>query len=248
MAKLLPEAPLSARVAPMNRDAILRAITTYLRRNPQEVARAIRSLVGLRVGVPMDAFRWLGSQAATTGKAEDVEVDAVPPGVRVAATIHQMKTAIRASAIIYIERMVVSGEEMRVEVRLERVNLDVLGESDSPVAVLIKSGALDLSKPGNLVKHLPQRPPFLVDAADNRIVIDLMKHPKIGGTPVVRNAISVVTSFVTIHGVETDEEHLDVRLRALPSGVVHAARQWRRHVLMPGVRRARHFLPRAHRA
>jgi hypothetical protein len=228
----------------MKRDALLRAITGYLRRNPREVTRMMRSLIGLRLGVPIDAVRWFGERASNSGKAEDVEIDSVPPGIRVAATIDLMKTTVRASSVVYIERMVVNGEQMRVEVRLEKVALQLVEDSDSPVAMLIKSGALDLSRPGNLVRHLPDKPPFLIEAVDNRIVLDLMKHPKIGGRAAVRNAISVVTSFVTVHGVETDDRHLDVSLRALPDGVFHAAREVRRHVVSPGIKRARLFLPR----
>ena len=229
----------------MKRDAMLWALSGYLRRHPQEVARVLRSLVGLRLGLPIDAFRWLGEQLSDAGKADDVEVDAVPPGIRFAATVDLMSTAVRASAVIYVERMVMSGDELRAELRLENVALRLASESESPVAMLIKSGALDLSQPGNLVQHLPKRPPFLIEANGNRIVLDLMKHPKIGGVPAVRNALSVVTSVLTVHGVETDEAHVDVSLRALPSGLFHAARQMRRHVLSPGLRRARHLLPGA---
>jgi len=231
---------------PMKGRALLRGATGYLRRNPSEVARILRSLAGLRVGVPLDAFRWLGDQAMDSGKAEDVRIEAVPPGIRVAATVDLMKTPVRASAVVFVERMVVSGEQIRIDVRLEDVALRMAGESDSPVAMLIKSGALDLSHPGNLVKHMPDLPPVLVEARDNRIVLDLMRHPKIGGNATVRRAVSLVTSIVTVHGVETDDRHLDVSFRALPDGVVHAAREVRRHVLAPGFRRVRLMLPRSY--
>jgi len=111
--------------------------------------------------------------------------------------------------------------------------------------MLIKSGALDLSRPGNLVKHMPDLPPVLVEATGNRIILDLMRHPKIGGSSQVRNAVSLATSILTIHGVETDDSHLDVSFRALPEGVFHAAREVRRHLVVPGIRRARLLLPRA---
>jgi hypothetical protein len=109
--------------------------------------------------------------------------------------------------------------------------------------MLIKSGALDLSKPGNLVKHVPNLPPVVVSAADDKIVLDLMKHPKIGGEARARNLVNLVTSVLTIHGVEADERHFDVSFRAFQGGLFNAARQVRRHVLAPGIRRARLFLP-----
>ena len=59
---------------------------------------------------------------------------------------------------------------MRIGIKLSDVKLALLGESDAPVATLIKCGALDLSKPGNLVKFLPKRPPAIVEADGDRIV------------------------------------------------------------------------------
>ncbi len=221
----------------------MQAAMRYLRRHPGEVARVLRSLIGLRLGVPIDAFRWMAEQAENSGKAEDVRIDSVPPGVKVQATVDLMRTRVRATAVVYVDRMVLNGEQLRVEVRLEGVTLALVEDSDSPVAMLIKSGALDLSRPGNLVKHMPDLPPVLVDARDDKIVLDLMKHPKIGGEPRARNLISLITSVLTVHGVETDDSHFDVSLRALPDGLFHAARQVRRHVVLPSIRRARLLLP-----
>jgi hypothetical protein len=227
----------------MSREAPLQATLRYLRRHPGEVARVLRSLIGLRLGVPIDAFRWLAEQAEQSGKAEDVRVDAEPPGVKIQATVDLMRTRVRAHAILYVDRMVLNGEKLRIELRLQEVKLALAEDSDSPVAMLIKSGALDLSRPGNLVKHMPDLPPVLVEAHDDKIVLDLMKHPKIGGDKRARNLISLVTSVLTVHGVETDEDHFDVSLRALPEGLFHAARQVRRHVVLPSIRRARLLLP-----
>ncbi len=50
--------------------------------------------------------------------------------------------------------------------------------SESPVAALLRSGALDLSKPGNLAAYMPKRPAMLVAAKDDRVTLDLMRHPK----------------------------------------------------------------------
>lgn len=226
----------------MRRDAVVQALGAYLRRHPGEVGRFIRSALGLRLGVPIDAFRWLGEQAEASGKAEDIEIDPMPPGIRAAATVDLMKTTVRASAVVYVERLVLTGDQLRIELRLENVSLTLMEDSDSPVAMLIKSGALDLSKPGNLVKHMPDLPPVLVEAEGNKIVLDLMRHPKIGNES-VRNTVSLVTSLLTVHGVETDDSHLDVSFRAFPEGVFRAAREVRRNLIVPSIRRARLLLP-----
>lgn len=215
----------------------LTASRSYLRDNPQEIARAARNAFGLRVGVPLDAFRWLGRLAEKSGKVEDLKIDAEPPGVRVAASVDAMGTPIRASAVVYIDRVTFTNEELTLAIRLEEVTLKLNGDSDGPVAMLIKSGSLDLSRPGDLIRFLPKRPPVIVEAHDSRIVLDLMRDPKLGQNPIVRSAIGLITAWLTLDGVETDPGHLDLRLRALPKGVFGAARAVRRHVVAPSLGR-----------
>ena len=220
----------------------LTAATGYLRRRPQEVARVARDLLGLRVGVPLDALRWLLERAAKSGKLKDPVLTEVPPGMRMTATVDLMKTPIRASAVVFIDRMVITPATIRIEIRLEEIWMEVLGDAQGPVAALIKSGSLDLSKPGNLAKYMPL-PPTVVEARDNKIVVDLMKDPKIADNPMVKRALSLVTPVVTAHGVETDDDHLEVRFRPLPDGFLPAAQAIRKHLIRPGLRRVRALLP-----
>jgi hypothetical protein len=217
------------------------AVRTYLRTHPEELGRAVRSALGLRFGVPVAALRWLGQQAERTGKVEDFQIESVPPGIRLAANLDLMNTPIRAGAIVYVERIVFNDEELTVALRLEEVALKLNGESESPIAALIKSGALDLSNPGTLVNFMPNRSPVLAEANGNRIVLDLMRDPNIGKNPLVRRAVSVLTSFVTLHGVETDTKHVDIAFRALPTGLGGAVRSVRNNLVLPSMGR---FLPR----
>ena len=218
------------------------AVRSYLRMHPEELGRAVRSALGLRFGVPLAALRWLGQQAERSGKVEDFHIDSVPPGLRLSGSLDAMNTPIRASAIIFVERVVFNDEELTVALRLEEVMLKLNGDSDSPVAALIKSGALDLSNPGTLVNFMPGRSPVLAEANGNRIVLDLMRDPKIGKNPLVRRAVSLLTSFVTLHGVETDTKHLDIAFRALPTGLGGAVKSIRRNIELPSMSR---LLPRA---
>lgn len=218
------------------------AVRSYLRMHPEELGRAVRSALGLRFGVPLAALRWLGEQAQRAGKVEDFQIDSVPPGLRLAGNVDLMNTPIRAGAVIYVERVVFNDEELTVALRLEDVSLKLNGDSDSPIAALIKSGALDLSNPGTLVNFMPGRSPILAEANGNRVVLDMMRDPKIGKSPLVRRAVSLLTSFVTLHGVETDPKHLDIAFRALPTGLGGAVRSVRQNIVLPSMSR---FLPRA---
>lgn len=206
---------------------LARAAGGYLAAHPEEVFRALKNAALLRFGVPLDALRWAASQARGKKAPKDVEIDAVPPGIRGAATIDLMGTQVRASAVVYVESVTVSLVTARIEIRLAQVNLKLIGESDSPVAALLKSGALDLSKPGNLAAYMPKRPPVLVEAEDDRVVIDLMKHPKLAKNARAQKIAGLVGELVGIRSIETDDEHLDVALRPFPNGVGMAVAAFR---------------------
>jgi hypothetical protein len=208
---------------------VLEAATSYVRRHPEEILRVVKNAIGMRFGVPIVALRWLATNIDGKKAPKDVEIAAVPPGIRVGATLDLMGTTVRASAIVVIERLKLDAETLRVEIRLREVLLKALDErQETPVAALLKSGALDLSKPGNLAAYMPKRPAMLVEARDDRIVLDLMKHPKLARDVRLRRALHALAPLVTIHAIETEPEHLDVALRAFPDGLAEVLAGFRR--------------------
>ena len=209
------------------------AARQYLKHHPEELGRAVRSALGLRLGIPLVALRWAGAQAERAGKVQNLKIDSVPPGLQIAGDLDLMGTPVRAGATIFVERVDFSEEELTLALRLEDVALKLNGDAQTPVAALIRSGALDLRNPGTLAAYLPGRPPVLAEANGNRIVLDLMRDPKIGKNPIVRHAVALLTSFVTLHSVETDRKHLDVGFRALPAGVAGAVQAVRKHIVLP---------------
>jgi hypothetical protein len=203
-----------------DKKAMVEAAGSYLRRNPGELLRAARNAVALRFGVPLDALRWLAGQAKGKKAPREVAFEAVPPGIRASAIVGLAGTEVRASAVVYIEDVQLSQTELRFEIRLANVKLELIDpNADSPVATLLKSGALDLSKPGNLAAFMPKRPAMLVEAHDDRIVLDLMKHPKLAENGKAARIVDAVTAFMTVRGIETAPHHLDIQLRAFPRGV-----------------------------
>ncbi len=203
--------------------SLLGAAVDYVRRNPDELVRAAVNAAGLRFGVPIAALRYLSSQAKLPRKApKDIEIGSSPPAIRISLSVDAMGTPVRASAAIRIDEIELSPETMRVGLRLNDVKLALIGDSSTPVATLIKSGALDLSKPGNLVKFLPKLPPAIVSADDDRIVLDLMKVPALAGNEMLRRALAIVTPVMSVRAVETDRDHLYVALRASPRGLPRA--------------------------
>jgi hypothetical protein len=202
---------------------LVNAAVDYIRRNPDELVRAAVNAAGLRFGIPLAALRYLSSQAKLPRKApKDIEIGSSPPAIRISLSVDAMGTAVRASAAIKIDEIDLSPDAMRIGIKLSDVKLALIGESTSPVATLIKSGALDLSKPGNLVKFLPKRPPAIVEADEDRIVVDLMMVPAIAGNQGLRRLLAIVTPVVNVRAVETDRDHLYVAFRASPRGLPRA--------------------------
>lgn len=202
--------------------AMIQAAVGYVRKNPDEVVRAAVNATGLRFGVPLATLRWFAGQIKSAKAPKDVEISSAPPALRFSAVVDAMGTPVRASAALKIDEVTISEESLRVGVRLRDVKLALVGDSESPVATLIKSGALDLSKPGNLVKFLPKLPPAVVEADGDRIVVDLMKLPKLASDARIRRALSVIAPVLGIRAIETDRDHVYVKLRASAAGLPEA--------------------------
>lgn len=215
-----------------DKRALLTAAGRYLKQHPDEILRAVKNAAALRFGLPLDALRWLAAQGGRTRSPRDVRIEAEPPGLRVAATVDLMGTEVRASAVVFIERVVAGETEFLVEIRLAEVSLRLADASaETPIAALLKSGALDLSKPGNLAAYMPKRPAMLVDARDDRIVIDVLKHPKLAHNGRAKRVLGFVQPLLRIEAIHTDPaEHLDVLLRAFPSGFGSAVQEIRRQL------------------
>jgi hypothetical protein len=199
----------------MGPRALLSAAIGYVKNNPDEVVRAAVNAATLRFGVPLAALRYLAQQATGRKAPKDIDIDSSPPALRLAATVDAMGTPIRASAAIRIDEVSLSSESIRIGIRLNEVKLALVGESDAPIATLIKSGALDLSKPGNLIRHIPKRPPAIVEAGGDRVVLDLCQ------------LLGVITPVLGIRAIETEDDHIYVAFRASPGGIGRALEAFR---------------------
>jgi hypothetical protein len=207
----------------MDPRALLTAAVDYVKKNPDELLKAAVNAAGLRFGIPLAALRYLSSNAKLGKKApKDIEIGSAPPALRLSASVDAMGTPLRATAAIRIDEIDIAPDTLRIGIRLSEVKLSLLGESETPVATLVKSGALDLSKPGNLVKFIPKRPPAIVEAEGDRIVVDLMKVPKIADNARLRRILGIITPLVGIRAIETDRDHIYIALRATPSGLARA--------------------------
>lgn len=201
---------------------MLKAAVGYVRKNPDEVVRQAVNATGLTFGVPLATLRWFAGNIKGKKAPKDVEITSAPPALRFSAVVDAMGTPVRASAAIKIDEITINTEQVRIGIRVRDVKLALAGESESPVATLIQSGALDLSKPGNLVKFIPKKPPAIVEAEGDRIVLDLMKVPKFANDPKIKRILSIISPVLGIRSIETDRDHLWIKLRATPAGLPEA--------------------------
>jgi hypothetical protein len=143
-----------------------------------------------------------------------------------------MGTGLRIGATIAVTEVNLDDEEFKMDVQLTNVVLRIEGESDSPVAALVKSGALDLSRPGNLAKFLPNRPKVIVEANGDHVVLDLMREPKFTENPNVRKILGLLVPVMGLRSIGTEGDALVIALQAKPEGlprVVEAVRNLRKH-------------------
>jgi len=200
--------------------AILRHATSYLKEHPEEIIRAAKGMLGLRIGVPLDALRYLAKELGGGKKMpKDIEIESAPPGIKIAMTVDAVGSTLRVSLVLYVEEIAIGPTEIRIGTRISDLHLKVLDGFQTPVAALVQSGALDLSKPGNLVAFIPKRPPMIVDAKDDRIVIDAMKIPKLAENPKIKRVLGVATPVLTVKAIKSRDDHLDVHLGASLGGI-----------------------------
>ncbi len=201
----------------------LRSAGRFVARNPLSLLKVARHAIGLRIAVPLDALRWFVANAPASRKAPtDVSITTRPPAIHVGATLELMGSKLRASSAIRVEELRIHPDELRLTLRLGDVDMRVLDKSETPISGLIKSGALDLSKPGNLANFMPKKPPALIEAHDDLLVLDLMKIPKIANNTRLRSLLSRLTPVVNISALKTDGDYLIVAFKATPAGLPRA--------------------------
>ena len=201
----------------------LRSASRYVLKNPVSVLSVARHALGLRLAVPLDALRWFVENTPPGKKSPtDVTINAVPPAVHFGATVELMGSKLRVSAAIRVEELRIDPDELRLMLRLANVEMKVLDRSETPISGLIKSGALDLSKPGNLANFMLKKPPALVEARDDYLVLDLMRVPKLANNLRLRKMLQRLTPVMNVAALKTEGDFLIVALRATPAGFPRA--------------------------
>ena len=191
---------------------------TYLLSHPEFLLRSVLHAARMRLGVPLDALRWLLEKATRGRLPADLELLPVPPGLHLSATVDVMGTKLGVAATINVESVLFSNESIRVEVRIR--DLSIKAPPDSPMAPMI--GMMDLSRPGDLLNFMPAKPAIILDADGDLFVLDLMKLPKLKKNPLARRIVAAASEVLAIRELRVEEDLLVVGFRAMPFGLLAA--------------------------
>ena len=198
--------------------AALRASFDYVRRNPLSLISAVREAARLRLTVPLDLVRW-GLGRIKSDKVGDFTVAASPPGIEIGLVAQVMGNGIRVGGVVTIDEVAFTAESLRLAIRLNGLRVEPTSSGSGPIQALLASGAIDLSKPGNLVTFLPKRPAMLVEAEGDRLVFDLLKIPALAKNATLRRALGALAPVLSVREAVVQGDELLVGLRISPSGL-----------------------------
>src|SRR5581483_2234230 len=161
-ARGLDRLPLLVYVTRMLIDAA-RGALTYFVSHPTVLLQAARNAARFELSVPIDLLRWAIDRRPRGKGPEKIELFDADPAIGVALTVDLYGTKLTVSARIEIESIENLDGELKVSLRVSE--LHVAAPPDSPAAMMINS--MDLSRPGNLMKMMPQKHAALVSAEDD---------------------------------------------------------------------------------
>jgi len=199
---------------------ILKSLGRYAASHPRLFGEIARHALNRRLAVPLDLVRW-GAALIPSGEnaPRDVTVIAQPPALGLGATANLMGTEVRVDAAILVDAIDATTEAVKITFRVKDLRASVLSNLQGNLAKLLASGALNLSKPASLLNFIPKRPPAILEAKDERFVIDLLKFPKLGQNPSFTKALRTMTPILAIGDIHTEGDLLVIGLKANPRGI-----------------------------
>jgi hypothetical protein len=196
----------------------LRQGLSYVRKNPFAVLQAAREAARMRLTIPLDLVRWgLGKiQSKSVG---EFSVASVPPGVKLGLVAHVMGNSLRVGAVVTVDQLELGPGILRATLRVNGLTVEPQGIVAGPIQALLSSGAIDLSKPGNLLGFLPKKPALIEEAHEDRFVLDLLKVGALRDNATLRRVLTLLGPVLAIRDVQTHDDALLIGLRVHPSGI-----------------------------
>lgn len=198
--------------------AAARASADYLFKNPLLVWHLVRNAAGLRIVVPLDALRWtIGKLVRGKRAPKRLDLYAGDRALGVAIEGEVMSNPFAGSLHVHVEEVKLEADAVTFALRLSDVKMQALAGEMTPLGMLLKS--MDLSKPATLLNFVPKRPPVLVEAAGDRVVIDLLRAPALADNPRARKIVGVLAALLDVVAIYAEDDNLVIALRTRPAGL-----------------------------
>ncbi len=204
----------------LNVPQLIKSLGRYAASHPRLVGEIARHAFNRRLAIPLDLVRWGATLIPSGDKSpKDVTVIAQSPALGLGATANIMGTELRVDAALLIDAIDATNEAVKVTFRVKDLRASVLNNLQGNLAKLLASGALNLSKPASLLNFVPKRPPAILEAKEDRFVIDLLRFPQLAENPAFQKALRAVTPILAIGDIRTEGDLLLIGLRANPRGL-----------------------------
>lgn len=204
----------------LNVPQLIKSLGRYAASHPRLVGEIARHAFNRRLAIPLDLVRWGATLIPSGDKSpKDVTVIAQSPALGIGATANIMGTELRVDAALLIDAIDATNEAVKVTFRVKDLRASVLNNLQGNLAKLLASGALNLSKPASLLNFVPKRPPAILEAKEDRFVIDLLRFPQLAQNPAFQKALRAVTPILAIGDIRTEGDLLLIGLRANPRGL-----------------------------
>jgi hypothetical protein len=194
----------------------------YLAMHPMFLFHSARNAVRREITVPKALLQWAIDRRPRGKGPEKIELFDADPALGVGLTVDLYGTKLEVTSEIIIESIELGADALSLALRV--ANLRLSAPPNSPAAMMVSS--LDLSRPATLMNMMPQKHAALVDAKDDRFVIDLLKIKALAKNPVLKRILAAL-AFVRITRVRADGDEvaleLDVSPLAAPSALKRAA-------------------------
>lgn len=200
---------------------LIKSAGKYTASHPRLLGDIARHAFGGRLAIPLDILRWAASKVPDK-QAKDLTVLAQPPALGVGATANLMGTELRIDAAIYFESIEASNDSLKVTFTVGDLRASVLNNLQGNLAKMLASGVLNLKKPAQMLNMVGKKPPFIIEAKDDRFVVEVMKIGKLAQNPRVQKLLAAVTPVVKIVEVRTEDDLLVIGLNLSPSRILEA--------------------------
>ncbi|MGB0680329.1 MAG: hypothetical protein ACPGUV_11765 [Polyangiales bacterium] len=201
-------------------QSALTASGRFALQHPKLVWQALRHAASWRLAVPLPWLRALVTAFEQPGgKFSAVELEARAPGLHLGLNLRAMGMQLRLRATLAVTHLVLQPDQARITLRVADLAAQVLGGKESALSALLRSGALDLSQPGEVLRFMPKRPKAVLRAEGEEIELDLLTIDALRHDLLWQRILKHFAGAFSVAGVDCRDDWLTIQLQPRPQGM-----------------------------